>query len=189
MKRINKENINSPASYDAKFDNKLGISDLERFEKLAKYFKIKNGRYLDVGCFDSPMPMLLAERYPNAEIHAVDQAPGMVAFLGTHIKKVHYRIADCYHLPYRESYFNYVVAGELIEHLERPDEFIEECLRVLLPGGWLAISTPYLEANNEVGGPYHLWQWDLPDMKTLGFAETEVLKEENFRTILAWRQK
>lgn len=188
MKRINQLDINTPESYDKKFTNTLGITDMERIEKLAQYFE--GGVYVDVGCFDSPMPLILAERYPDAEILAFDQAPGMIDFLATHLPQVSYSVADCYSLPLPDNFADCVVAGELIEHLERPQDAVAEWLRVLKPGGWLAISTPFEERNNEVGGPYHLWHWTVADVEQLlDTKETEVLQESTFRTILAWRQK
>lgn len=187
MKRINVEDHNQPASYDAKFSGTFGILDMDRLRGLAKYFK--GGTYVDVGCFDSPMPALLAEHYSSSKIYAFDQAPKMIATLARLFPKVNYQVADCYNIPLPDESVDCVVAGELIEHLEYPKKAIAEWLRILKPGGHLSISTPFEEQNNQVGGIYHLWQWNLQDMRDLGFTEMEVIQEIHYRTILAWRQK
>src|SRR5690606_24625687 len=38
--------------------------------------------------------------------------------------------------------FDVILAGELIEHLETPYEFLRDCLALLRPGGKLVLSTP-----------------------------------------------
>ncbi len=45
-------------------------------------------------------------------------------------------------LPYLDNTFNFVIAGEVLEHIKRPFEIIEEMGRVLKPNGVLYISTP-----------------------------------------------
>lgn len=187
MKRINEVNINTPEMTDAAFAGTFGVTDMNRQRRLAKYFK--GGVYADVGCFDSPMPALLAEHYGSSAIYAFDHAPNMVAWLASRFPKVHYQIANCYELPIPDAMLDCVVAGELIEHLEEPQKAITEWMRVLKPGGWLAISTPLEEQNHDVGGPQHLWQWTLEDMTLLGFTEVEVETDGHRRTILAWQQK
>lgn len=52
---------------------------------------------------------------------------------------------DIYRLPYGDSSFDAVVASEIIEHLDNPMDAFSEAARVLRPGGYLIISTPYKE--------------------------------------------
>lgn len=44
--------------------------------------------------------------------------------------------------PVETGAFDCVVAGEIIEHVPNPDDFLRECRRVLRPGGTLVVSTP-----------------------------------------------
>ena len=44
--------------------------------------------------------------------------------------------------PFGAEEFDAVVAGELLEHLEDPAEFLRRCLKVLRPGGTMVLSTP-----------------------------------------------
>jgi SAM-dependent methyltransferase len=45
-------------------------------------------------------------------------------------------------LPFDDASFDAVVAGELLEHVRRPDDVVGEVLRVLRPGGTFAGSVP-----------------------------------------------
>ncbi len=45
-------------------------------------------------------------------------------------------------LPFTDASFEWVVAGEIIEHVPDPDHFLREVRRVLVPGGTLVVSTP-----------------------------------------------
>ena len=56
-----------------------------------------------------------------------------------HFKKVDLNNAK---LPYDDETFNFIVAGEVLEHIKRPFEIIEEMGRILKPNGVLYISTP-----------------------------------------------
>ncbi len=50
-----------------------------------------------------------------------------------------------------------IVSFETIEHLDRADRFLDECVRVLAPGGTLIISTPNREVYRAAGeySPFH----------------------------------
>ena len=54
-------------------------------------------------------------------------------------------VGDSFHLPFRDSSFDAIIAAEIIEHLHDPKVFAAELLRVVKPGGAVVISTPYKE--------------------------------------------
>jgi SAM-dependent methyltransferase len=51
-------------------------------------------------------------------------------------------VADAHRLPFRNEFFAGVVMLDVLHHLERPIEFLEEAARVLKPGGRLAMIEP-----------------------------------------------
>ena len=53
-------------------------------------------------------------------------------------------------LPYEESSFDIVYSKSFIEHLEHPERFFKEALRVLKPGGLLLTLVPDWESNFKV---------------------------------------
>ena len=46
-------------------------------------------------------------------------------------------------LPYKDGTFDYIKARSILEHVKNPGNFIEECYRVLRPGGKLYIRTDH----------------------------------------------
>lgn len=56
---------------------------------------------------------------------------------------------DAQVLPFADRSFDLIVSFETIEHIERPDVFLDECVRVLLPKGLLVVSTPNKAVHRE----------------------------------------
>lgn len=173
MKRLNDENINTPDMSDGIFKNRWEgqehDQDWNRFAALANRFT--GGRYLDLGAFNSPMPGHLSEQFPDAEIIAIDHAPYAVEQMQKKYPKVKYICADFLTYPWTredEESFDYIVSGEVIEHLEDPQAFIDGCYRLLKKGGTLAISTPFEETiSRPLVSKEHLWAFTIEDIKKL----------------------
>jgi SAM-dependent methyltransferase len=51
-------------------------------------------------------------------------------------------VADAHEMPFRKEFFAGVVMLDVLHHLERPIEFLQEAARVLKPGGRLAMIEP-----------------------------------------------
>jgi SAM-dependent methyltransferase len=62
----------------------------------------------------------------------------------------HYTAGDACEMPFRDKPFSTIVAADLIEHLENPGLFLDECRRVLMRYGRLIITTP---------NPYYIDNW------------------------------
>ncbi len=56
-------------------------------------------------------------------------------------------------LPFEDNSFDAVVCIDGIEHIERPFDFIEQCGRVLRPGGVVVLSTPNISSLRS------RWRW------------------------------
>ncbi len=54
-------------------------------------------------------------------------------------------VADSFHLPLKSNSVDCVIASEIIEHVIKPSDFVNELLRVVKEGGRLVLSTPYKE--------------------------------------------
>ena len=160
---------NSPEEYDRIYFSRKekGVDDFDkrRWKKLLKYYR--GGKLLDVGCLDSLVPDIAKKLYPKAEVWGIDVAEQAVKDMQERFPDVVYRVEDAYQTKFPKNYFDYIVAGEIIEHLEEPDRFLSEMLRILKHGGCLAISTPENEAiePGAVDGERHLWSWTVGDIQ------------------------
>tara|TARA_R110002110_G_scaffold85816_1_gene223261 strand:+ start:2650 stop:3609 length:960 start_codon:yes stop_codon:yes gene_type:complete len=71
--------------------------------------------------------------------------------------------------------FDAIVATHILEHLEDPREFIEQCASLLDDGGYALISTPYSPLSRELWRndvmnlpPHHLTRWNHSAYQMLG---------------------
>lgn len=98
-------------------------------------------RVLDVGCGTGFLALRFAE--VGHDVAGVDLAPRMIerarakaAEIGLHVQ---FTVADGTELPFPGESFDVLVARHVIWNLPDPDRAIQEWLRVLRPGGLLAL--------------------------------------------------
>jgi SAM-dependent methyltransferase len=116
----------------------------------------------------------------DASAEAVDHARCNFSHAG-----VHFLQAVCESLPFADGSFDLVLAFEVIEHLERWQDFLAEARRVLRPAGLLLVSTPnkayYAEARGAAGAnPYHVREFE--------FGEFESALKAVFPHVKLWTQ-
>jgi len=114
-----------------------------RLRLIAAY--ARKGEVLDLGCAQKPNPFFK----PPCQVTGYDLTPlptppaGYARFLCGDVQALPTVLA-----PRR---FDYVIAGELIEHLEQPYQFLRDVRQVFQPGGRLILST-----TNPLGFPMSL---------------------------------
>ena len=117
------------ANWDARFYSKF--TDALRPDK-------PGARVLDVGCGVGQVVARLSSA--GFEAHGVDVAePNIVK-----ARKVseRCRLYDGRRLPYPDDHFANVGALNVLEHVEEPEDFIRELVRVTEPGGRIVVSSP-----------------------------------------------
>lgn len=204
MKRLNLENNNTPAEYDEIFIKRkiagANWQDLRRWKKLLRFFK--GGNLIDIGCLDSNIPPVAKALSPKSNVWGIDVAETAIHHMQQQYPYVDYRVMDLYKIEFPDNHFDYAVMGEVIEHLEDPKAAIKEAMRILKPGGRLALSTP-LNEEAEPGAVdhiHHIWSYSLQDifdlLKPYGGVDTSVLSSQHFPTykyawpsIIAWVKK
>ena len=195
MIRLAKENLNTGKEYDSIFQARQEIDqnwqDLRRWKKLLRFFR--GGNLLDIGCLDSNIPVTAMALYPKTQAWGIDIAWESIGAMSRKFPEVNYEVQDLYKMTFKDNFFDYVVLGEVLEHLENSQGAIKEAVRVLKQKGWLAISTPLEEANEPgaVDHHHHLWSYSVQDMidllKPYGKVVTAVLGSQYFPTYkYAW---
>lgn len=141
---------------------------------------VHNKRVLDIACGEGYGAAALLQAGARSVI-GVDLSPRACE----HARQkygIDARPGDALAIPLPNQSIDAVVSFETIEHVDRPDQFLDECVRVLAPGGIAVISTPNRDAYREATGnnPYHL--------KELDEAEFTQLLKQRFSSIRIYSQ-
>jgi SAM-dependent methyltransferase len=135
-----------------------------------------DSRVIDIGAGDAPYRELFAEhRYTTLDWEGTPHS-GSVDLLG-----------DARSIPVGEDTFDVVLCTQVLEHLPRPLEALREFLRVLVPGGLLIATAPFVWEEHEA--PYDFFRYTRYGIATLlndaGFDEVEVRPRTDCFTTLA----
>src|SRR5690348_10828712 len=95
-------------------------------------------RLLDVATGPGALPAEAASR--GARPVGIDLSPQMVELSRRLHPAIDFREADVERLPFSDHAFDAVVCGFGLGHFPRPEAAVAECVRTLLPGGWIALS-------------------------------------------------
>lgn len=122
---------------------KIGLSD-SRGKVLKILIKHNIKRFLDTGCGDIFLSKNILENCDIEEYHGIDISDsGVLEAQQMRIKAIKLNV-DQEYLPYKDNYFDFIFAGELIEHLFDPDHLLLEVYRVLKEEGYFMLTTPNL---------------------------------------------
>lgn len=121
-----------------KLDNNPRIITMK---KIVDGLSLENKKILDIGCYDGSFLSLIKNRNNDFfGIEASDQ--GVRETKNKEIEVKQFFFDDKTPIPFEDSFFDIVVAGEIIEHIYDTDFFLREIYRILKPSGKLLISTP-----------------------------------------------
>jgi ubiquinone/menaquinone biosynthesis C-methylase UbiE len=101
-------------------------------------------RLLDVGCGPGSITRGLAERLAPGEVVGVDLSKETLEAArhdagARGLTNLHYEEGSVYELPFPDASFDVAFAHQVLQHLRERDVALREMLRVLRPGGLLAI--------------------------------------------------
>lgn len=115
-----------------------GVAENER-ELCEWAFLPLGARVLDVGCGEGATLYHLGG--PRGAV-GVDLFPKKVAFAQEMLPECRFVVASAYELPFERGAFDHILVRDVIHHLEQPERFIDECARVLAPGGRVDVLEP-----------------------------------------------
>lgn len=179
MIRLNERNLNNIPNWDKQWagllqgrfkDKKFRVSEAEsRFNFFD--LSIKNGdKVLDIASGLSDF-LPLIQKKKKIEAYGLDFSSFAIEEMRKLFPEINWVEGDALDTPFKDRFFDVVVAGETIEHFENPDLLIREIVRITKVGGTIVLSTPHIK-----GYEYHLWVFDDNDVRKLlePYGEVEV---------------
>ena len=109
-----------------------------RMGMIRQHAPLEGKRILDVGCGIGFYVRRL--RGFSDEVYGVDVDPEKVAEASETLPNI--QVAPAEELPFSEGFFDLVLSHEVLEHVDDDRRAVAEALRVLKPGGRLAIFVP-----------------------------------------------
>lgn len=157
-------------------------------------------RILDIGCSAGAASAAYADKFPNAEIHAIDIGAGMLRYAHARAEAlgvaVHFHQMDASRLDFPDDYFDLVVSHNMLHEIgaEKRKAMMQRALCVLRPGGVvvhqdIAIRNPPdtvhrverawdTRFNNEVHWSTYVSADLVVDMRRAGFAPEDILEHD-----------
>lgn len=179
MIRIHRENPNNIANWDREWIRKSGsiktsreihiVGSRERFEYFGSKIK-KEDTVLDLACGFSEFTQIM-KREKGVKAYGMDFSGYAMQRMKKLVPGVNWVIGDVLKIPFKSRMFDVVIAGETIEHFEKPGLLIQEMERVAKKGGRIVLSTPHI-----YGYKYHLWVFKEEDIAELmnPFGDVEI---------------
>jgi ubiquinone/menaquinone biosynthesis C-methylase UbiE len=179
MIRIHKENPNNIENWNRQWirkSRKIKKSSqvhIEGSEERFRYFgsKINVGNIiLDLACGFSEFTQIM-KKEKGVKAYGMDFSGYAMQRMKKLVPGVNWVIGDVLQIPFRTRKFDVVIAGETIEHFEKPGLLIAEMERVTKIGGRMVLSTPHI-----YGYKYHLWVFKEDDLMKLmkPFGDVEI---------------
>lgn len=122
--------FNPGYSSNIRFDI-LGLIDSHRSETL---------RVLEVGCACGGTLLEIKNRFPNSELHGIELNPSSAHIASTFANVIAEDIEKG--LSYPKGYFDYIIFGDVLEHLYNPWLVVQNMKDYLKPTGKLLVSLP-----------------------------------------------
>jgi SAM-dependent methyltransferase len=136
-------------------------------------------KFLDAGCGTGRAIQMIARRVDKSRLFGID-----VSELFIRDKRDTYQLQpfDGEQIPFDDGTFDVVGSFTVLEHVEEPERFLSEEIRVLKPGGYLITSCPnFLSVFNHVRG-YSLAQKFTKQVRLLSSKEFQrndpIIREE-----------
>ncbi|MGQ4645944.1 methyltransferase domain-containing protein [Lyngbya aestuarii] len=122
-------------------------AQIDLIEELLNWGEVKQAsQILDVGCGIGGSSLYLAEKF-SAQATGITLSPVQASRASARaqeaglVDKVSFQVADALDMPFTDDSFDFVWSMESGEHMPDKEKFLQECYRVLKPGGIFLMAT------------------------------------------------
>jgi tocopherol O-methyltransferase len=143
---------------DGKYKINRRQAQIDLIEELLHWGKIdKAEKIVDVGCGIGGSTLYLADKY-QAKVQGITLSPQQAKRATERAKeanlaeRVSFQVADALEMPFADDSFDLVWSLESGEHMPDKTKFLQECYRVLQPGGKLVMATWCHRPTNSLAG-------------------------------------
>lgn len=143
----------------------------ELVNRTRRWLPARSGKVLDMGCGTGAFLRMLATTHAGMSLAGVDFSEDSIATATDACSAVRpapdLRAISKYPTPWPPQSFDVIYSLEVVEHLDDAmlDSVLDECARLLKPGGILIVTTPNAEDLErqhtccpECGATFHIWQ-------------------------------
>ncbi len=112
---------------------------------------LKGKRVLDMGCGIGGTSIAMAERWEAGEFYGIDVNVDSIStanyYLSKHQMKIPFTFVQGYaeKMPFDDNLFDAIVSHDTLEHVRSLKETLQECKRVLKPGGLAFLVFPSIK--------------------------------------------
>jgi 2-polyprenyl-3-methyl-5-hydroxy-6-metoxy-1,4-benzoquinol methylase len=156
---------------------------------------VRTGRALDIGCGSGRF--LRALRHSGWEVAGLELNDDTA----TAARTVHGLAVETALEVFADESFDLITITHVLEHIRDPHQMLVDCVRLLKPGGVIAVAVPNIDswqARLTRGGwfhldlPRHLWHfsetWLSNSLKELGFERIKVRRLDLAHNVFGWMQ-
>lgn len=139
----------SPNNFDEKrLEEKWGMHYFNSVGNLHLINTIKHNHsdsinILEIGCDCGATLLEIKNRYPNANVYG-SELNEKAAQIASHFATVTVNNIEDANLPYDDSMFDYIILGDVLEHLHDPQKTLQYCKTLLKDNGCIIASIPNL---------------------------------------------
>jgi tocopherol O-methyltransferase len=132
---------------DGKQKKDRRIAQIDLNEEILQWTNLQQAQtILDVGCGIGGSSLYLAQKY-NAKVTGITLSPVQAsrakerAVSANLSQQTSFQVADALNMPFADASFDFVWSMESGEHMPDKVKFLQECYRVLKPGGTFLMAT------------------------------------------------
>ena len=102
----------------------------------------KDAAVIEIGCGTGPVARVLAARAEPGSVLGLDPSPVLIEkarALGGDLEKLSFAVGDARNLAHADASFDVAIFHTALCHIPNPEAALLEAMRILRPGGWLAV--------------------------------------------------